>query len=232
MPRRPNLQAKQAAHAFIKQKILDGDYVGGSWLKPQAIADELELSRMPVREALRALEVEGLVTIRHNRGAIVTELQIPDVNDLFEIRASLEVLAATSAASLLTSKAKSEVNRLRVVMDEQRADTKRWLVAHNAFHDFISDISGRKRLLLEIERARALVQPYIRLYVDVYGTPELPAYEHSDLVSAFLSKNPAIIERSFRSHVLETRDRVVRFLKQHYEYRESLSPRKKRLLAA
>jgi DNA-binding GntR family transcriptional regulator len=230
--RKPNSQAQQTAHDFIRQRILDGDYPGGTWLKPQVIADELKLSRMPVREALRGLEVEGLVTIRPNRGAIVTELAIGDVDDLFEIRANLEVLSARSAVQALNADAIGEIERLRQVMDGTRSDAKIWLRAHNAFHDFISNMSGRKRLLLEIERARALVQPYIRIYIDIYGTPELPAYEHSDLVTALLSKDQQSIDRTFRSHVMETRDRVLTFLKQHYAYRASLSRSKKRLIAA
>jgi len=232
LARTPINQAQQLARSHIRQRILDGDYPGGSWLKPQVIADELKLSRMPVREALRGLEIEGLVTIRPNRGAIVTELAIPDVDDLFEIRANLEVLSARSALQALDAKSTAEIHRLRLAMDAARSDVKQWLAAHNTFHDFISNMSGRARLLLEIERARALIQPYIRMYIDVYGTPELPAYEHAELVKAFLSRNPATVEDSFRSHVMETRDRVITFLKKHYDYRARLAPRRRRLVAA
>ncbi len=232
MSRQPNSQAQQLALNFVRQRILDGDYPGGTWLKPQEIADQLKVSRMPVREALRGLEVEGLVTIRPNRGAIVTELATADVDDLFEIRAHLEALTAQSAALGLNASAVAKIDGLRLAMDSVRASPREWLKAHDAFHNFISNMSGRKRLLLEIDRARALIQPYIRMYIDVYGTPELPAYEHSELVAAFLSKDPATIERSFRAHVMETRDRVLKFLKQHYEYRASLTRRNKRALAA
>lgn len=228
MPRLPNSKAQQAAHSFIRQKILDGDYAGGSWLKPQAIAEALNVSRMPVREALRGLEMEGLVTMRPNRGAVVTELSLPDVDDLFEMRANLEVMAAASALAAKTPEAMAEIDGLRQAMDGARSDTRAWMVAHNAFHDCISTLSGRKRLVMEIERARALVQPYIRMYIDVYGTPELPAYEHSELVEAFQSGDADTVRNSFRSHVMETRDRVLKFLKQHNQYRASLTRRAKR----
>lgn len=222
VPRLPNSQAQQTAHAFIRQKILDGDYAGGSWLKPQDIAEELNVSRMPVREALRGLEMEGLVTMRPNRGAVVTELSMSDVDDLFEMRANLEVLAATSALSARTPEAMQEVERLRAAMDSARTDTKAWVASHNAFHDYISAMSGRKRLVMEIERARALIQPYIRMYIDVYGTPELPAYEHSELVATFQTGNIDAVSAGFRSHIMEARDRVLRFLKQHNTYRASM----------
>ncbi len=222
MPRLPNSQAQQTAHAFIRQKILDGDYAGGSWLKPQDIAEELNVSRMPVREALRGLEMEGLVTMRPNRGAVVTELSISDVDDLFEMRANLEVLAATSALAMRTPQAMKEIERLRETMDSARTETKMWVTSHNAFHDYISAMSGRKRLVMEIDRARALIQPYIRMYIDVYGTPELPAYEHSELVKTFLKGKEDDVKSAFRSHIMEARDRVLKFLKQHNQYRSTL----------
>ncbi|PJI44546.1 GntR family transcriptional regulator [Ferrovibrio sp.] len=228
MPRLPNSKAQQAAHAFIRQKILDGDYTGGSWLKPQDIAKELNVSRMPVREALRGLEMEGLVTMRPNRGAIVTELSMADVDDLFEMRANLEVLAAISALEARTSEAMKEIERLREAMDSARTDTRAWVASHNAFHDYISAISGRKRLVMEIERARALIQPYIRLYIDVYGTPELPAYEHSELVRIFQVGDAGAVAAAFRSHIMEARDRVLKFLKQHNDYRTGMLRRQRK----
>lgn len=228
MPRLPNSQAQQAAHSFIRQKILDGDYAGGSWLKPQDIAKELNVSRMPVREALRGLEMEGLVTMRPNRGAVVTELSMSDVDDLFEMRANLEVLAATSALANSTSETMQEVERLRAAMDSARTDTRAWVASHNAFHDYISTMSGRKRLVMEIERARALIQPYIRMYIDVYGTPELPAYEHSELVKTFESGNIESVKAAFRSHIMEARDRVLKFLKQHNDYRAGMARQRRK----
>ncbi len=83
-------------------------------------------------------------------------------------------------------------------------------------------MSGRKRLVMEIERARALIQPYIRMYIDVYGTPELPAYEHSELVKTFQKGNEDEVKGAFRSHIMEARDRVLKFLKQHNQYRSSM----------
>jgi len=228
VPRLPNSQAQHAAHTFIRQKILDGEYPGGSWLKPNEIAEELKVSRMPVREALRGLEMEGLVTMRPNRGAVVTELSLSDVDDLFEMRADLEVLAATSALHARSPEALKEVERLREAMDTARSDTKTWVAAHNAFHDYISAMSGRKRLVMEIERARALIQPYIRMYIDVYGTPELPAYEHSELVEIFQAGDADAVKSAFRAHIMEARDRVLKFLKQHNEYKASIMGRKRR----
>jgi len=224
----PNSKAQLDAHNFIRQKILDGDYPGGSWLKPQDIAEELNVSRMPVREALRGLEMEGLVTMRPNRGAVVTELSLSDVDDLFEMRANLEVLAATSALKARTKNTLKDIERLREAMDSARTDTKAWVASHNAFHDYISAMSGRKRLVMEIERARSLIQPYIRMYIDVYGTPELPAYEHSELVKTFQKGDEDAVKSAFRSHIMEARDRVLKFLQKHNEYRATLVGKKRK----
>src|ERR1700712_4074602 len=90
--------AQQRAYQFIRGCILQGEIPGGSKINPAEIAKTLGISRMPVREALVQLDVEGLVTNRMTRGAIVTVLDPSDVEELFEMRAALESIAARYAA--------------------------------------------------------------------------------------------------------------------------------------
>lgn len=215
-----SVDAQKAAHAFIKQKILTLEYPGGTWLKPNDIANEMGLSRTPVREALRSLETEGLVTARPNRGAVVTELQIGEVSDLFDIRARLEGMAARCAASTLQQAQIAQIEQMQQEMDSSRGDTGRWMDIHNRFHAYVVSLSGRNRLASELERYSNLVQPYIRLYIDIYGTPELPAYEHAQLLEALLSRDEKRVEEAFAEHVLTTRGRVLKFLEHHYQYRD------------
>ncbi|RYD62985.1 MAG: GntR family transcriptional regulator, partial [Verrucomicrobiaceae bacterium] len=216
------LDAQKVAHAFIKQKILNLEYPGGTWLKPNDIAQQIGLSRTPVREALRSLETEGLVTTRPNRGAVVTELAVGEVSDLFEIRAQLEAMAARSAAAKLQHVQMAQIEQMQGEMDGLRGDPARWMEVHNRFHGYIVSLSGRDRLAAELERYTTLVQPYIRLYIDVYGTPELPAYEHAQLFEALLSKDESRIGDAFMEHVLTTRSHVLKFLQNHYQYRDQL----------
>ncbi len=125
------VDAQTAAHAFIKQKILNLEYAGGTWLKPNDIAQEMGVSRTPVREALRRLETEGLVTARPNRGAVVTELQIGEVSDLFDIRACLEAMAARCAVRTLQPAQIAQIEQMQQQMDGLRGDAGQWMDIHN-----------------------------------------------------------------------------------------------------
>src|SRR3954468_13173259 len=74
----------------LRERILRGDYPEGLPLRQDAIANELGVSRIPVREALRQLEAEGLVTFSPHRGAIVSTMSLKEIRELFELRAEIE----------------------------------------------------------------------------------------------------------------------------------------------
>src|ERR1700691_2436179 len=146
------INAQQYAYAYLRGKIFSGDLVGGMKLNPMEIAASLGISRMPVREALRQLDAEGFVVIRPNRGAVVTQLTIPEIEDLFEMRAVLESLAVRYAMPNLTPDAIEELDLLRGRMDRVRGESQKWLRLHAEFHEFISDLAQRARLASEISR--------------------------------------------------------------------------------
>ncbi|MGH7460513.1 MAG: GntR family transcriptional regulator, partial [Longimicrobiales bacterium] len=86
----------------LREKILHGDYAEGAPLRQDALAAELGVSRIPVREALRQLEVEGLVTFSPHVGAIVSTLSLDEISELFELRAVLETELLKRALPKLT----------------------------------------------------------------------------------------------------------------------------------
>jgi DNA-binding GntR family transcriptional regulator len=208
------LTAQQLAYRFIRARIIDGVYTGGMSLKPNRIAEELGISRMPVREALRQLDVEGLITLRQNRTAVVTELTISEINDLFEMRAALEGLAATSVVPHLTDAALDALEALRASMNAAEDDVQEWMRRHAKFHDYLSLLCGRRRLIEEVGRLRAAVQPYLLIYNNVYRSFELPGHEHATLLTALRTRNASLIDICLREHVLSAGRGVVAFLAQ------------------
>src|SRR5262249_42046028 len=203
----------------------------GLRLNPQRIADDLGISRMPVREALLQLDAEGLVTIRPNRGAIVTVLTADDVQELFEMRAVLEGLALVLAAPRLRGSLVSELNDLRARMDRVRGDPRQWTQRHDEFHDFIARQSGRPRLLAELQRIRAAVRPYLLLYIDVYHKTEMIGYEHGAIVDAIVSGEDANLEACMREHVMTAATGVLKFLRSD-RGRKARTRARKRLVSA
>jgi DNA-binding GntR family transcriptional regulator len=203
VPTRAPPGAQELAYAHIRSFILDGTYPGGMWLKAKDIADRLQVSRMPVREALRQLDVEGLVTLRPNRGALVTELSARDVDDTFAMSAALVALAGSLAVPGLTDRALADLHLLCRAMDQSRGDVPVWMERHDAFHDYLARLCNRRLIIAELARLRSLLHPYLRMYLDVHRDTDLPDYEHHALLEALQSRNSALIEIALREHVLQ-----------------------------
>src|SRR5215207_2202456 len=99
----------------LRERILRGDYPEGEPLRQDALADELGVSRIPVREALRQLEAEGLVTFNPHRGAVVSSLSLPEIAELFELRAEIECDLLRRAIPNTTSE---QLDRAIEVLDD------------------------------------------------------------------------------------------------------------------
>ncbi len=207
---------QQHAYVHLREMILSGVYTGGQKVNPAKVAEELGVSRMPVREALRQLDSEGLVTIRPNRGAVVTALTAADVLEIFDMRAVLEGLAVRCALPLLTGEDIEELEDRRRRMDRVRAESKRWISRHDEFHDFLCVQSGRPRLTAEIARLRASVQPYLQMYIASHPSPEMTGFEHDGLMELVRERDEARAEEFMREHIMSAAHGVIEYL-EHLE---------------
>jgi DNA-binding GntR family transcriptional regulator len=197
----------------LQDRIVSGALRGGARLLPEAIAAELGISRMPVREAIRQLDAEGYVTIRPNRGAVVTSRTRSEVIELFEIRAALEGTALRLGAQAASGEALAdlelELKRLRSVSTDHAS----WLERHDEFHDHLCRTSGRLQLEAECRRYRLAVRSYMRLYLQSGRTFEQPGFEHEHLIDALRSHDGELAERRARSHIMANADAIAQCLK-------------------
>lgn len=204
--------AQQYVHSYLFEKIISGRYPGGTHLKTEDLADELRTSRMPIREALRQLNAEGLVVIKPNRGAFVTNLTSSDIMEVFEMRAALEGLAMRMATRLRTD---HDVERLERIAAQMRAASDApasWLKRHDQFHDALCAISARPRLSRQITLLRDQTRPYVRLYINTHDDPEVEGIEHVQLLEALRRGDPAHAESVMRTHVERNGETIVSFL--------------------
>ena len=138
-----------AALDELRRRILDGHYEAGMPLRQDALAEEFGVSRIPVREALFQLEAEGLVRILPHRGAVVSELSAEEVQDIFELRASLEPRLLRLSAPLLQP---DDLADLHAQLQEYGVELAaghvgRWGELNTAFHLRLYARSGRPRSL-------------------------------------------------------------------------------------
>jgi DNA-binding GntR family transcriptional regulator len=196
--------AQQQAYLFLREQIQAGRLSGGQRIRLEDVAAELGISRMPVREAVRQLDTEGLLTIRPNRGAVVTMFSPDHLTELFEMRAVLEGLCARSAARGFDEDAGDELTLLVNRLNRARGNPDLWIARHEAFHDFICQRAGRPHVLAEVRRLRAAVEPYLRLSLMHPMLNDETAGQHRELVDVMLTRNPELAEATMRHHVEST----------------------------
>lgn len=204
----PSLQSTTAeadAYQHIHTAIRLGEYPAGMRLKPENIAAQIGTSRMPVREALRRLETEGLVTIRPNRGVVVAGLDFEAMREVFEMRAVLEGLAVRLAVPHLTPAILRDLEMQLARMDNLAESTPDWTGSHRAFHEYLCGISGQPRLLRQIASLNSLVEPYMRAWIKASGRPGAREH-HQTLIDALRGGDPEDSEIVMRQHVLATVD--------------------------
>jgi len=196
------LTAQQMAYIHLQDQIVSGALAGGSRIKSDVVAAELGISRMPVREAIRQLDAEGYVTIRPNRGAIVTTRSREQIVELFEIRAVLEGTALRFASQNATKSIVADLNLELQRLRNVERNTLEWVARHDEFHHHLCALSQRSQLTNECRRYRLAVSPYVRLFLAQSDYAEQPGYEHDILLYALRDQDGERAEVLMRSHIM------------------------------
>ncbi|TDC75584.1 GntR family transcriptional regulator [Streptomyces hainanensis] len=194
----------------VRTRITRGEFAPGSKLVERELAAELGVSRVPVREALRMLETEGLVQVVPRRGVIVKELTHTDIEELFDVREALESMTAKRAAERAKT---ADLRRLRRHLDRaQRAAGAGKLDAFGdanlAFHDEIAVIAENNLLRTILEPLRSRLDWLFRQPDD----PDRLYAEHDSLYQAIASGDPERAGEMARDHVQSSRVNALRIL--------------------
>jgi DNA-binding GntR family transcriptional regulator len=192
----------------IRASIISGKYPADTKLLPKLIAEQCGTSFIPVREAMRALETEGLVSYIHNRGVWVTPLSIEDLDDLYAIRIELES-GAVSAASKFSEKDIAALELILTKMTEFRkqGEQSKVLKLNYDFHFFIYKKSDSPRRIKLIEQLWAHADRYQRLSLK-YRHDAADA-EHNEIVKHLKTGNNKKASEALTVH-LQTTAQLVR----------------------
>src|SRR3972149_1314471 len=191
---------KDLVAAAIRQWILHGSFKRADKLDQQQTADELAVSRSPVREALRALEAEGLITLIPNRGAIVTERTLAELEELYFTRGIVEGIAIERATPHLGP---PTVRRLAEILEaaDRTDDYGELLMLDNDFHMLTYQDYPQPFLIDYIQQLRNMAAPYNRLYYDSEGSRETAWNEHRRIYEACLRRDAALARDEVRRHL-------------------------------
>ncbi len=188
----------------LRERILDGMYPVGTPLRQEALAAELGVSRIPLREGLLRLEAEGLVTLVPHRGAIVAALPPEDVAELFEVRALLETDLARRAVPRLTARDDAQLRHQAARFERVVAsgDATQWGDANRAFHFALYGAAQRPRTLEMIARLHAQCDRYLRLQLVLTRGTARAIREHRAIVAAARARDAVRTARLVREHIL------------------------------
>ncbi len=170
----------------LREAIRGGVLKPGEWLKENDLADELLVSRTPVREAIRKLEQEGYVVTVPRRGAYVASVSIRDINEIFEIRSALEVLACELAAERITEEEQERLERLLVAIGRaiEEHDMERIVQTDIEFHELLYQAARNERLLAIIGNLREQLTRFRTISMSYPGRLKATLEEHRSLVDA------------------------------------------------
>ena len=183
----------------LRTAILSGQLPPGTALNQRDIADQLSVSRMPVREAFRVLELEGLIRGLPRRKAVVVALQPEDAADIFDILATLEVRGAERAAASIDERG---IARLRELLAEEKAcpdDPARLLDLDLELHAGVY-LSPTSRLRLLIQTHRNAVRPYMMSTGLVVERRRQAEAEHARIVEALAARDEAATVEAAGEH--------------------------------
>ena len=202
---------KESNEEFVYQKLKNAiikRYIKqGTKLVETALANQLKVSRTPVRGAIRRLAHEGFAIYETNKGACVIAPDIEEIQGAFFVRTQLEKAAARLAAENITD---AQLARLQCFLDEEAQvfenhDLEEYYRINEGIHLTIAQASGNPVLIRYIEELLNRTKIYLILYDPFFSMPIYPTiHEHKQLVDALKTRNPDVAEKEMEIHLNST----------------------------
>lgn len=203
--------ADQAAEV-IRDRILSGQVAAGTPLRQEQLAAELGISRIPLREALKQLEAEGLVTIASHKGATVAELSIAEIDEFFQLRLRLETWVLGLAVPRLDM---ADLAALDALIAEQQApdNLARWGDLNWQFHEVMYRPANRPVTLKMLKRIHDNIDRYLRFEISSTNGRARAIREHQALLALCRAGEVDKAVHMLEAHIQQTADSLISKLK-------------------
>ena len=208
----------------LRQRILTGDLREGTPLNQVALAKEYAISRIPLREACRQLEAEGLLVFQPGKGAIVSGLSLAEITEVVELRVKLEPDLLQKAIPHLTEE---DCERAAEILDEfetalEARAVQSWGDFNWKFHSLLYGPSGRSLALGFVQNLHRLNHRYARMQIALTKWEQRAAREHRMLLGLSRRKETAKAVQLLKEHITTAGEALIDFLESHrVEARES-----------
>ena len=195
----------------LRHRVVQGELEPGSPMRQEQLAAEMGVSRIPVRDALRRLEAEGLVEVRSDRGAYVTSPGAAECIEIFDLRVLLECDALEQAIPHHTARSLRSAEAVQAEL-EMEDETRRWVEGDRRFHELLYAPSGRARTLHFIEMLRNVVDRFYLARLEHGIRREAWRKEHQGLLDAVRARDAGRAPAALTRHLRETQKVVLAVL--------------------
>jgi DNA-binding GntR family transcriptional regulator len=216
----PRQSLASAVLERLREKILSGELHEGEQLRQDAIAEEFQISRIPVREALSHLAAEGLITIVANRGAVVSSLSPDEIMQMFETRAVLECYMLRCAIPNLGPKdyqTAEDILRHFEESLEKDSEVKCWGTWNWSFHSTLYAPANRPLMLSYVKTLNINCDRYTRLHLVFTRDLHRVGQAHRALLDACKTKDPEVAASALWKHITEAGEYLKEFIQRHRE---------------
>ena len=199
---------------ILENEIITGVRVPGERLDEPQLTRQFNASRTPVREALVELATAGLVEMQPHRSAVVAEISVYQVIQLYEVLAELEGLSARLAARRMTKEERTEFEQLHKKIGENISDNNReaFPALNKKFHDMIHRGAHNEILETEIDALNKRLAPYRRIFHNEPHNLKVPYEEHRGVVAAIMNRNEGEAAQIFKDHTALRADSITDFI--------------------
>jgi DNA-binding GntR family transcriptional regulator len=203
----------QEIESKIREGIISGTYEPGSALRQEELAQQYAASRMPIREALRTLSVEGLVQLVPNKGAVVAPISAAELRENFEMREAAETLAIRLSVPHLSNVQIDEAARIQKEMDT--SDVASFGALNKAFHCTLYAPAQRPRLLAHIQSLHDLAERYLRFTLCHFDYQPKSSREHEAILQTCYQRDVKAAEKLTSQHIVGAGKILEEYLKLH-----------------
>ena len=193
----------EAVAESLRERILNGEFKEGDQLVQEALAAEYETSRMPVREALRQLEAQGLVVLKTHKGAVVTSPPLEQIRELFDLRALLECEILGHAIPRMTDASLTVSGMILTELEEayRRRDIGAWGRLNWKFHRSLYQPADRVQTLAIINGINVQTDRFIRLQLLLSDGVSNAEQEHRELLALCVERDAERAVPYLRKHI-------------------------------
>ncbi|MEV8467535.1 GntR family transcriptional regulator [Fluviibacterium sp. DFM31] len=195
----------------LRERILSGELAEGETIRQENLAEEYDVSRMPIREALKRLDAEGLVQFTNNRGATVTKHSLREIAEIFDLRMLLEVDLFRRAIPAMTATDFARCDEILVAMESSydADDVGKWGSLNHLYHSALYAAADR-RLTNEVLQGVSLHSDrYVRMHLSVMQQREPAKKEHRDLLALAQARDIDGACAMLTWHITRTKDALL-----------------------